>query len=408
MKHMFDAFTTNLSAKEPHQNGDGSPRDKALGRLQLGLVIAFILFALILSSILSSTSRTPDIAAEAEFSPLVASEILSPVTKQIEITGSGAVKARVTVGIVPQVQGRITSVSDTMQPGGQFGAGETLFQIERADYELEVERLQSEVASARTALQLEEAEGIASTQEWQAINADEPAPDLVARKPQIRDRKAALAAAEARWSTAKLNLDRTRYTLPFAGRIVSSNIERGQFVAAGQSFGTAYPLDALEVSVPLADSDLKWLQPLDEVKATITTSYLGREVEIEAATIRIGAELDPRTRFATAIVSLPAPNEGEAAALVPGVFVTVTFKGPSIDNVFAIPTAALQENGTVWLIEDGRLAEAHPTIIMSGPRQTLVRGLANQSEIMTSQLSGALAGMAVRTQTTESATREGN
>jgi len=397
MRRMFDALTTS----EPHQNGDGSPRDKVTGRLQLVLVIAFILFALLLSSLLSSTSRAPRIAAEDEFSPLVASLKVQPVTRQIEITGSGAVKARVTVGIVPQVQGRITSLSAAMQPGGEFVADEALFQIEATDFELEVERLKSEVASARTALQLEEAEGIAATREWEAINPGEPVPDLVARKPQIRDKKAALTAAEARWATAKLNLERTTFSLPFTGRVVTSNIERGQFVAAGQSFGTAYPLDALEVAVPLADTDLKWLQPLDNVSATITTSYLGRDVTINAASIRVGAELDARTRFANVIVSLPSIKEEEpnaAASLVPGVFVEVTFKGPALDNVFALPTSAIQENGTVWLIEEGRLKEAKPDIVQTGPSETLVRGLENPSEVMTSHLAGSLEGMSVRTQ----------
>lgn len=393
MKRILDPITRRFSKDA----ADPTDRAENVGRLQLILVVSFFLFAVLVSSLLSGTDRTPKLKDEEEFAPLVNSTIVRPETRRIEIVGSGAVSSQVDVQIIPQVQGRVDWLSSIMRPGGSFLKDEVLFRIEARDFELEVERRRAEVASARTNLQLEEAEGLAATREWEEITPGEPVPALVARKPQIRDRRAALASAQAQLARAQLDLDRTNFSLPFNGRVVSSNVELGQFMATGQTYGTVYSLDGLEVSVPLADKDLKWLQPLDDVEAIITTSYLGVDRVIRAKATRVSAQLDAQTRFASVIVSLgESSDEEDTLPLVPGVFVSVTFLGPKLDSLVTVPTAAIQENGKIWTIVDQRLKAAQPEIIQTGPTVSLIRGLAAGSEIMLSNVPGAVENMAVR------------
>ncbi len=394
MKRLLDPITKRFSKDA----ADPTTRAENVGRLQLILVVSFFLFAVLVSSLLSGTDRTPKLKDEEEFAPLVNSTIVAPETRRIEITGSGAVSSQVDVQIVPQVQGRVDWLSAVMRPGGAFLKDEVLFRIEAQDFELEVERRRAEVASARTNLQLEEAEGLAATREWEEITPGEPVPSLVARKPQIRDRRAALASAEAQLARAQLDLDRTNFSLPFNGRVISSNVELGQFMATGQSFGTVYSLDGLEVSVPLADRDLKWLQPLDDVEAIIKTSYLGVDREIRAKATRVSAQLDAQTRFASVIVSLGERSDADdTLPLVPGVFVSVTFLGPELDNLVTVPTAAVQENGKIWTVVNQRLKSARPEIVQTGPTASLIRGLEPGTEILLSNLPGAVENMAVRT-----------
>lgn len=393
MKRILDPITRRFSKDA----ADPTDRAENVGRLQLILVVSFFLFAVLVSSLLSGTDRTPKLKDEEEFAPLVNSTIVSPETRRIEIVGSGAVSSQVDVQIIPQVQGRVDWLSSIMRPGGSFLKDEVLFRIEAKDFELEVERRRAEVASARTNLQLEEAEGLAATREWEEITPGEPVPALVARKPQIRDRRAALASAQAQLARAQLDLDRTNFSLPFNGRVVSSNVELGQFMATGQTYGTVYSLDGLEVTVPLADRDLKWLQPLDDVEAIIQTSYLGVDRVIRAKATRVSAQLDAQTRFASVIVSLGESSDAkDTLPLVPGVFVSVTFLGPELDNLVTVPTAAIQENGKIWTIVDQRLKAAQPEIVQTGPTASLISGLAAGTEIMLSSVPGAVENMAVR------------
>lgn len=393
MKRILDPITRRFSKDA----ADPTDRAENVGRLQLILVVSFFLFAVLVSSLLSGTDRTPKLKDEEEFAPLVNSTIVRPETRRIEIVGSGAVSSQVDVQIIPQVQGRVDWLSSIMRPGGSFLKDEVLFRIEAKDFELEVERRRAEVASARTNLQLEEAEGLAATREWEEITPGEPVPALVARKPQIRDRRAALASAQAQLARAQLDLDRTNFSLPFNGRVVSSNVELGQFMATGQTYGTVYSLDGLEVTVPLADRDLKWLQPLDDVEAIIQTSYLGVDRVIRAKATRVSAQLDAQTRFASVIVSLGENTvEEDTLPLVPGVFVSVTFLGPELDDLVTVPTAAIQENGKIWTIVDQRLKAAQPEIVQTGPAASLISGLAAGTEIMLSNVPGAVENMAVR------------
>ncbi|MCE7999121.1 MAG: efflux RND transporter periplasmic adaptor subunit [Rhodobiaceae bacterium] len=393
MKRILDPITRRFSKDA----ADPTYRTENVGRLQLILVVSFFLFAVLVSSLLSGTDRTPKLKDEEEFAPLVNSTIVRPETRRIEIVGSGAVSSQVDVQIIPQVQGRVDWLSSIMRPGGSFLKDEVLFRIEAKDFELEVERRRAEVASARTNLQLEEAEGLAAKREWEEITPGEPVPALVARKPQIRDRRAALASAQAQLARAQLDLDRTNFSLPFNGRVVSSNVELGQFMATGQTYGTVYSLDGLEVTVPLADRDLKWLQPLNNVEAIIKTSYLGVDRVIRAKATRVSAQLDAQTRFASVIVSLGEnTDEEDTLPLVPGVFVSVTFLGPELDNLVTVPTAAIQENGKIWTIVDQRLKAAQPQIVQTGPAASLISGLVAGTEIMLSNVPGAVENMAVR------------
>src|SRR5690606_3237290 len=111
-------------------------------------------------------------------------------------------------GIVPEVSGRVVFVHAAFFEGGQFAAGEVLFKIDPRDFELEVARREAEVARAQTVLELAEAESSAALGEWKQIHGKRPAPDLVARKPQMAEAAATLKSARAQLEEAKLRLER--------------------------------------------------------------------------------------------------------------------------------------------------------------------------------------------------------
>ena len=178
-------------------------------------------------------------------------------------------------------------------------------------------------------------------------------PPLVAKVPQIERGKAEVAAAEARVALAELELDRTRLSLPFSGRVTSSTAEVGQVLGKGQSFGRAFALDALEIAVPVAEDDLTRLTPIVGRAAVVSAG--GRSVD--AVVERVSAELDERTRFATVYLTF-----GSAPGLIPGTFVSVALQGPEQEDTFLLPDAAAQMGGRVWVVEDGVLRSETPQV----------------------------------------------
>ena len=76
---------------------------------------------------------------------------------------------------------------------------------------------------------------------------------VVLRTPQVEQAKAALAAAQAALARATLNLERTVWRAPFAGRVRSERVATAQFVVAGAPVAELYSVDHAEVRLPLAD-----------------------------------------------------------------------------------------------------------------------------------------------------------
>lgn len=378
----------------------GKEEGENLGRFQLVMVVAVLVGAVMVASFMGGTRQGLGRSDIKELAPLVATIDVQPATHRIFVEGSGTVQTSADVNIVPQVSGRIEWMNPDMRSGGRFAANEIVFRVEPIDYKLAVQNQQANVASAQTEWELERAEGKAAAAEWKQINPNEAIPALVARKPHIRQALASLQSAKASLENTKLDLARTNFSFPFAGRVRAATVEVGQFVSAGQSYGTAYSLEGLEIEVPLADKDLRWFDPEGNTKAIVSTTYLGRTYELPAHVARTGAELNAQTRFSTVIVRLDQPDTGSAkdqrSYLVPGVFVNVRFFGPEIENLYAVPVEAFQENNLLWSVKDGRLESVQPQVFQFGAKKSLVKGLSPDIKIVPRAVSGAVDGMSVR------------
>jgi multidrug efflux pump subunit AcrA (membrane-fusion protein) len=240
-------------------------------------------------------------------------------------------------------------------------------------------------------------------EEWVVLHPDEPAPALVARKPQISEAEAGVRAAHARLRQAELNLSRTRLSMPFDGRVISISADVGEVVPPNQSVGLVYSNEVFEIPVPLEFDELSWIrasrdgQPGSE--AIISVRIAGIEYEIVGEVARIESELDPVSRLARAIVRL-YPEEIPSIArdsFIPGLFVDVTIAGPVLESVSALPRASVREGQTVWLVEDGRVRIIAPEVVFESASEVIVRNLPRDAVIISSQLDVVTRGMKVRT-----------
>lgn len=366
------------------------------GWLQLLLVAVFIIGSVSFSRMLQSREPTPGINGAADRTLFVTTQRVTPAPYRIAFTTTGVLEARTEIAVVPEVSGRVVSVSDDFFEGGGFAKDQLLFQIAPEDYELQVRRLEAEVARARTAYNLEQAEAEAATLEWRQVNGSKPIPDLVARRPQLDEAEASLQAARAQLQDAKLDLRRTRFTLPFNGRVLSSRMAAGQYVIAGQSFGTVFDSTTLEVRASLEDSQLQWLLGADDTDISVTATFLGQTRDYAAVLQRGAAALDSQTRFATVSFALTDNVED----LLPGLFVEIRIRGPELTGITRLPIAALQENGTIWQVDaEGRLLATDAEVVYVNDDHIAVRGIAPTTDIVVSRLAGAAAGMRVVTQT---------
>ena len=373
------------------REGVAPRRRRWVGIVQIAAVLALVVVALVFSRDRGG-GAPPDggesaVAASAAV-PLVTVVLPRVETAVVKVEATGTVTARSFIALTPQVGGRVVEVSDALRAGGAFEANETLLVIDPQDFLLALNQAKADVAGALADLRLKRAESEAARSNFALLHPGEPVPPLVARLPQIAQSEARLMAARARQAIAALDLSRTRFSLPFAGKVAETTAELGQTLTKNQPFGQAFAFEALEVTVPIGQGELRRLAPAAGRRATVASGGMTFAATVE----RVSAELDARTRFARLYLSIG----GDRASIPPGTFVDVVVQGPTLRDVFVLPEAAEQAGGHVWRVERDRLARQDIDILGRSPNALQVAAFDPGQGVVVGAAPGGRDGLAVR------------
>lgn len=367
------------------------------------LIIAIAVIAAgVLGVFVLKKFRKPPPKEEPEVpAPLVEVEQLEVQDIQMMVGGYGTVSPTVQVEIVPEVPGKVVYVHPQLKAGGQISAEEKIIQIDPKDYELAVQQAEAAGAEAQVRLDTEKAEAGVARKEWRQLNPDtEPSSPLVLREPQIRRAQASLESAKAQLAAAELKLERTSLSLPFHVMVIDEKVDLGQYVAVGQSLGSAYGIEAVEIEVPLEDNELAWFDTSDST-AQVKADFAGSEHIWTGRVVRTTGQVDRVSRMISVVVQVADPfdTSGGRPPLLPGVFAEVIIEGKILKNAVAVPRDAVREGNKVWAVNDSRLHIKTLEIARTDKEFVYaVSGLDEGAQIVVSSLDMATEGMAVRTQ----------
>ncbi|HBX74871.1 MAG TPA: efflux transporter periplasmic adaptor subunit, partial [Acidaminococcaceae bacterium] len=144
---------------------------------------------------------------------------------------TGFVEAQQEAKLTANVSGKITSKN--FNGGDWVEAGQVLFTIDQRTYQANLLNAQAGLAAARTEYNRlnADAERYAKLYEQNAVSKQQF--DLAVA--QRDSAKAQVAAHEAILENAQINMGDTEVKAPFSGRISTSDLSVGNFVAAGQT-----------------------------------------------------------------------------------------------------------------------------------------------------------------------------
>lgn len=357
-----------------------------------------------LAAIIIATGPTLDQLPPPDNAPIVRTWRADAQTVQLTSMTHGTVLPRTESELIPEVSGRVTGISEAMVSGGFFKAGDVLLEIDPLDYEVALEQARAALASSRSELtnadrahkrqlDLAQRQSASQSQQDDALN-------------RLQFAQASLREARARLSRAERDLERTRITAPYDGRVRSERVDIGQFVTRGQAIASLYATDAVEVRLPIHDEELAYLElPLNvadpEQKPTVMlrARFAGADHTWEGQVVRTEGELDPETRMINVIAEVQSPYEQvNKPPLAVGLFVEAEIVGTQVENVFVLPRSALQANEQVYVIgNDNRLQFRDVEIIRIVDEDVYVRsGFSLGETICLSTLSNAIEGMRVR------------
>ena len=265
----------------------------------------------------------------------------------------------------------------------------------------------ADVASAKVALQKENALQVVAEREWEllgdSVATSESGRQLARREPQRQQAEAALAAAEGRLSLARLDLERTTMRAPFNALVLEDMIEIGQVIAPLAPTATLVGTDAYDVNVSVPLEDLAWVtadagNPGENSPAGVVLELGDEEsIRFDGRVARIAGEVERAGRLAKIIVQVDDPlgDENAQARLLLGSYVRVEIEGAEVEDVYVLPRAVMQENNTVRVMNLDAELDIRTAEVVAGTPETVLLRLPLQpgEEIIASPLSVAIPGM---------------
>ena len=389
-----------------------------------------ILIAGLLGARALIASRPPVPRVDREVVPTLV-EVLTvhAQDEQAVLQAYGTVRAHRELTLFPRVEGYVTAQHDELTDGGLVRAGELLLTIDPQDYRLAVAAERGNLARAEFELRVEQGNQVVAHQEWDllepSIQTSEMGRILALRQPHLKERRAALSAAQSRLAQAELNLTRTLVSAPCNALVLKETVEVGQLVNARSAVATLVCTDAfrVEVSVPL--NQLGWVEFPDAVQSP--SSERRPEAAAKGSVVRIVRNLGngeavrwtgwverllgdvtKNGRMARVLVLVPDPLGlepfGQAqdrpaaelrSSLLLGEYVRVEILGPTLPRTIVLPRSSLREEERVWGYHARQELEIRQVEVVLRRRDSvLIRaGLEDGDRVVTSSLPAALPGM---------------
>ncbi len=369
-------------------------RQSLVGLFLASLMMALLIYAVttVMSAVQSrmNSDKTPPQARERVFAVNVVTartETIAPVLQAF-----GQVESRRLLELRTAAAGRIVSLAESFEEGGEVHAGDVLVEIDPANAQAALDRLLSdrldaeaeqrdaervlvlardELAAAADQATLRERAferqknlqdrgvGTAATVETAELAAASARQAVLSRRQAVAQAEArvdqaatSLARVRIAVATAERDLAETTMRAPFEGTLSEVSLVEGRLVSANEKLAMLVDPHALEVAFRVSTAQYsRLLDGRGDLLAADVTATLDVT----------GAELTARGRISR---DSAIAGEGQSGRMIfarldtapgfkPGDFVTVTVQEPAIDMVTRLPASSLDAAQTVLVLGAG-------------------------------------------------------
>ncbi len=291
-------------------------------------------------------------------------EVANPHIEEVNVSAeaTGRVEAKYSVDVVARVPGFL--IKKYFTEGDFVKKGQTLFQIDPREYQIDVNNSQANVnqysALYKNAKQeLDRARALVKE-------------DLISRSDvdsslaTANQNKALLDAARQQLELAKVNLSYTTIKSPIDGRIGKVNITEGNYVTATSgSLVNISSTNPVYVSFSLKSDDfVNLLKASDKYKdVEVRVQFNGGSWYDKIGTVNF---VDNKIDKDSGSVSMRATFDNSKLWLMPGDYMKVELKAPKLVKYMTIPQACTKGDAMsgyyVWVAEDGKAVRKNITV----------------------------------------------
>ncbi len=375
--------------------------------LRLGICILIIALGVAAFVALKKMKKPPSQAQPVERPIKVEAVTVIKENVAVLISGNGELSSVRTLDLAAEVSGRIVSIHKDLAVGRIIKAGDLLFVIDESDYraDYQMNRARLDILKRDKALAEKEFKRIQSLFIKSRVGTEA---GVEAAEKGANSAADKLAQVEQGMIRAKNNLDRCRIFAPYDCRIVTKNIEVGQYVTPGKMLLSLADDSILELNVAVDSRDaMNWLEfeeakqgksahgwfaPVKRVIVQLQWTE-APDVSVEAVLDRVGT-FNTKTRSVELIIQLDtkkANNIRSGFPLVAGMFCSVEIPGKTIHDVFTIPRWAVSFDNKVYLVKNNRLVTAPVELArIQGEWAYVSGGLAEGDKVITTRLANPL------------------
>ncbi|WP_331939196.1 efflux RND transporter periplasmic adaptor subunit [Methylosinus sp.] len=305
-------------------------------------------------------SSSKPAGAPAEAAPTVVT-VSAPVAREVVdwIAQTGRLRAIDRVELIARVGGYLTEIR--AKDGQMVRKGDLLFTIDPRPFQIQLRKAsaQRKIASSQLDLARKKIARSSALRRTHYISEEEH--DL--RLQQLKDAEGAVEQAEAAVEAAELDLEFSRVTAPFDGRIGARRVSIGDFVNSGGAeatpLATIVSLDPIYLEFDLSEADYvaylrsveSGLDPLAEIEVRarlIDESEWSRSGHL----VFVDNSLDRNT----GTIRMRATLDNHDHSLTPGQFARVRLPASRPHSVMLVSDSSLsadQAGKTVLVVEEG-------------------------------------------------------
>lgn len=333
---------------------------------------------------------------------------LVPQSYQVMIDSYGTVKPRTQSLLVAQASGQIIEVSDEFREGGFFEKGDVLLKLDDRDHQAEVKSAQANLLTAEQSLLEEKARGQQALTDWKRLGGSSQASSLVLREPQLAAAQAQVLSAQAALEKAELDLERTKVTAPYAGRILSRSVDLGQVVSNNTQLATIYAIDSVEIRLPIKNKDLSFVNLPEQYRdgaknqagslVKFSSDLVGEQIW-QGQLARTEGAIDENAQQLYVVAKIDDPYKSTASNQYPikiGQYIKAQIAGKTVQNALIIPNSTIYQGTYVYVVEGDVLKRKNVTFAWQNANQAMIKtGLKANDKLVVTPLGQVSSGTKV-------------
>jgi len=368
--------------------------------IMLSLCLIILLLAIAGFFGLRSMKKPPQRIAAEERPIKVETSAAMRGNYPVLLTGHGELKSYRTVVLSAEVSGTITSLHPKLHAGNIIEKGELLFGIDDVDYQTDYtsSRERLEILTNDLELARRELKRVKNLFDQNRVGS---IADVEAKQKAVNTAEDRLAQVRQTMKRARINLERCRVTAPFTCRVISRSIEMGQYVSPGMNAVEIADDSLLEVEFPLygkngltwlplrrtTNNDANWFTVPEGIQVSI--HWTESQDAVFSGYLHRVSSYDSATRSLNLITRIHPGEQSQESTISPvaGMFVSVEVPGRTMENVFALPRAAVSFENTVYVVRENRLYTTPVQVIRAqGDSVFIDEGISEGDQVIITRL----------------------